>query len=91
MTMIINMTAVADPTAIGIDLNKKSVANPPKLPVSAKIAHLRCLRSSTIKSAQMRVIENTNANKRRIGVWIQMFVNIVNLSPAVAGSMLKSQ
>jgi hypothetical protein len=41
------MTAVADPAAIGIDLNKKSVANPLKLPNIAKIAHLRCLRSIT--------------------------------------------
>jgi hypothetical protein len=43
--MIINMTIVADPAASGIDLNKKSVPNPLKLPIAASIAHLRCLRS----------------------------------------------
>lgn len=45
--MIINITAVAEPAAIGIDLNKISVASPLKLPVAAKTAHLRCLRSIT--------------------------------------------
>jgi hypothetical protein len=45
--MIINITAVADPAAIGIDLNKISAASPLKLPVAAKTAHLRCLRSIT--------------------------------------------
>jgi hypothetical protein len=47
MMMIINITAVADPAAIGIDLNKISVASPLKPPVTAKTAHLRRLRSIT--------------------------------------------
>jgi len=47
MMIIITMTAVADPAAIGIDLNKSSAANPLKLPATAKMAHLRCLRSIT--------------------------------------------
>lgn len=45
ITMIINIAAVADPAAIGIDLNKNSAARPLELPISAKTARLRCLRS----------------------------------------------
>lgn len=47
ITMIINIAAVADPAAIGIDLNKNSASRPLKLPITAKTTHLRCLRSIT--------------------------------------------